>query len=91
MDRYVLRIPVVGEIIDKSSVARFARVLSTTFAAGVPLVDALESVAGATGNAVFRDAVKRIREEVVFRYTTTVLHAFHRGISGHGGANGGDR
>ncbi|MCB0385382.1 MAG: type II secretion system F family protein [Bdellovibrionales bacterium] len=64
VDRYVLRIPVVGEIIDKSSVARFARVLSTTFAAGVPLVDALESVAGATGNAVFRDAVKRIREEV---------------------------
>ncbi|PIE44468.1 MAG: type II secretion system protein F [Gammaproteobacteria bacterium] len=64
VDKYVLKIPIVGEIIDKSSVARFARVLSTTFAAGVPLVDALESVAGATGNAVFRDAINRIKEEV---------------------------
>ncbi len=64
VDAYVLKFPIVGDIIDKSSVARFARVLSTTFAAGVPLVDALESVAGATGNAVFRDAVYRIKEEV---------------------------
>ena len=64
VDRYVLKLPVVGMILDRSSVAKFARVLSTTFAAGVPLVDALDSVSGATGNAVYRDAVQKIREEV---------------------------
>ena len=55
---------VVGEILDKSAVAKFGRVLSTTFAAGVPLVDALDSVAGATGNAVYRDAIQRIKNDV---------------------------
>ena len=64
LDRFALKIPIVGDIIDKSSVARFARVLSTTFAAGVPLVDALDSVAGATGNVVYRDAVIKIRDDV---------------------------
>ncbi|MGP4844579.1 type II secretion system F family protein [Marinobacter sp. 1Y8] len=64
VDRVVLKIPVMGEIIDKSAVAKFGRVLSTTFAAGVPLVDALDSVAGATGNAVYRDAVHQIKNEV---------------------------
>lgn len=64
VDKYVLKLPIVGEILDKSAVARFGRVLSTTFASGVPLVEALDSVAGSTGNAVFRDAVTRIREEV---------------------------
>lgn len=64
LDRLMLKLPIVGAIIDKSSIARFARVLSTTFAAGVPLVDALDSVAGATGNVVFRNAVYKIRDEV---------------------------
>jgi len=64
IDRFVLKIPIVGDITDKSSVARFARVLSTTFAAGVPLVDALDSVAGATGNIVYRNAVIKIRDDV---------------------------
>lgn len=64
LDRFMLKVPIVGDIIDKSSVARFARVLSTTFAAGVPLVDALDSVAGATGNVVYKDAVYQIRDEV---------------------------
>ncbi|ARU56001.1 type II secretory pathway subunit PulF [Oleiphilus messinensis] len=64
VDAYMLKFPIIGTILDKSAVARFARVLSTTFAAGVPLVDALESVAGATGNAVFRDAVNKIKVEV---------------------------
>lgn len=64
VDKYVLKLPVVGEILDKSAVAKFGRVLSTTFASGVPLVDALDSVAGATGNAVYRDAVFRIKDEV---------------------------
>lgn len=64
IDRFTLKVPVMGNIIEKSAVARFARTLSTTFAAGVPLVDALNSVAGATGNAVFTNAVYRIRDDV---------------------------
>lgn len=64
LDKLSLRMPVVGAIVYNSIVARFARTLSTTFAAGVPLIDALESVAGATGNAVYEKAVFRIRDEV---------------------------
>ncbi|SFR51571.1 type IV pilus assembly protein PilC [Marinobacter daqiaonensis] len=64
VDKYVLKLPIVGEIIDKSAVAKFGRVLSTTFASGVPLVDALDSVAGATGNAIYRDAIMKIKDEV---------------------------
>ena len=64
VDKYVLKLPIVGMIMDRSSVAKFARVLSTTFAAGVPLVDALDSVSGATGNAVYRDAILHIKNEV---------------------------
>ncbi len=64
VDKYLLKLPVVGEILDKSAVAKFGRVLSTTFAAGVPLVEALESVSGATGNAIYRDAVTKIKDEV---------------------------
>lgn len=63
-DRMVLKIPIVGQILYKSAVARYARTLSTTFAAGVPLVEALDSVADATGNSVFRDAVNSIKLEV---------------------------
>ncbi len=64
MDRLVLKAPIAGNIIEKSAIARFARTLSTTFAAGVPLVDALNSVAGSTGNSVFVYAVYRIRDDV---------------------------
>ncbi|MEM1089577.1 MAG: type II secretion system F family protein [Pseudomonadota bacterium] len=64
LDRVVLKIPVIGEIMHNSAIARFARTLSTTFAAGVPLVDALETVSGATGNQVYGNAVKQIREDV---------------------------
>ncbi len=63
-ERFVLRLPVFGDMIRKAAVARYARVLSTTFAAGVPLVDALESVAGAVGNVVYRKAVLSVREQV---------------------------
>lgn len=63
-DKLILKAPVIGEIMQKSAVARFGRVLSTTFAAGVPLVDALESVAEASGNIVYRDAILKIRDEV---------------------------
>ncbi len=64
LDRIVLRLPIVGTIMHKASVARYARTLSTMFAAGVPLVEALESVAGATGNVVYSDAVLMIRDSV---------------------------
>jgi type IV pilus assembly protein PilC len=64
LDRYLLKVPVVGPIMYKSAIARFARTLSTMFAAGVPLVEALESVAGATGNIVFENAVLKMRDEV---------------------------
>ncbi|MVF11189.1 type II secretion system F family protein [Ketobacter sp. MCCC 1A13808] len=64
LDRLALKAPVVGDILFKATIARFGRTLATTFAAGVPLVDALESVAGATGNVVYRNAVNKIREEV---------------------------
>jgi len=64
IDRIALKAPVAGDIIEKSAVARFARTLSTTFAAGVPLVDALGSVAGATGNSVYVDAVNKVRDDV---------------------------
>lgn len=64
MDRLALRLPVLGTIATKSAIARFARTLSTMSAAGVPLVEALESVAGATGNRVYANAVLRMRDEV---------------------------
>ena len=64
VDRIILKLPIVGEILDKSAVARFGRTLSTTFAAGVPLVEALESVANAAGNVVYSEAAWQIREEV---------------------------
>ncbi|WP_462320436.1 type II secretion system F family protein [Halochromatium sp.] len=64
VDRLSLRLPVIGPILHKAAVARFARTLSTMFAAGVPLVDALDSVSGATGNVVYADAVRKMREEV---------------------------
>ena len=64
IDRMVLKIPIVGVIVNKASVARFARTTSTMFAAGVPLVEALESVSGATGNIVYSNAVLRMREDV---------------------------
>jgi len=64
VDAALLKAPAVGGVINKAVVARFARTLSTTFAAGVPLVEALNSVAGAAGNAVYRDAIITVREAV---------------------------
>jgi type IV pilus assembly protein PilC len=64
LDRTILKMPVIGMIMHKAALARFSRTLSTVFAAGVPLVDALESVAGATGNIIYSDAVMRMREDV---------------------------
>jgi type IV pilus assembly protein PilC len=64
VDRVMLKLPILGSILHKSAIARYARTLSTTFAAGVPLVEALDSVAGATGNIVYEGAVIRMRDEV---------------------------
>ncbi|MDO9622717.1 MAG: type II secretion system F family protein [Pseudomonas sp.] len=64
LDRTLLKAPIIGDIMYKAVVARYARTLATTFAAGVPLVEALDSVAGATGNVVFRNAVHKIRNDV---------------------------
>jgi len=63
-ERLNLKLPVVGDILNKSCIARFTRTLSTTFAAGVPLVDALDSAAGAAGNVVYKDAILKIKTEV---------------------------
>lgn len=64
MDRLALRIPIFGEVIRKATIARWSRTLSTMFAAGVPLVEALDSVAGAAGNQVYYEATKQIQGEV---------------------------
>lgn len=64
LDRASLKLPIVGGVLEKSALSRFARTLATTFAAGVPLVDALKTVAGATGNVVYEDAVHKIRDDV---------------------------
>ena len=62
--RAVLKLPVIGQILHQSAIARFARTLGVTFAAGVPLVEALDSVGKATGSPVYNDAVLRIRDDV---------------------------
>jgi type IV pilus assembly protein PilC len=64
VDRISLRLPVFGQIFKKSTIARFARTLSTMFGAGVPLVDALETVANASGNRVYTQAILQVRNEV---------------------------
>lgn len=64
MDRLVLKIPVFGELIRKATIARFSRTLATMFSAGVPLVEALDSVAGASGNRVYYEATKKIQSEI---------------------------
>jgi len=64
LDRASLKIPIIGDVLEKSALSRFARTLATTFAAGVPLVDALKTVAGATGNVVYGDATLQIRDDV---------------------------
>ncbi len=64
LDRMMLKMPIIGPILEKAAIARYSRTLSTMFAAGVPLVEALESVAGATGNIVYETGVMEMRDEV---------------------------
>jgi type IV pilus assembly protein PilC len=72
MDRMMLRLPLFGDLVKKSSIARWTRTLSTMFAAGVPLVEALESVGGAAGNYVYAVATKQIQQEVSTGTSLTV-------------------
>ena len=72
LDRLVLKLPVIGQIMHNSAIARFARTLGVTFKAGVPLVEALDTVSGATGNAVYTEAVLRIRDDVAVGYPVNV-------------------
>ena len=72
MDRMVLKIPVIGMVMHNSAIARFSRTLAVTFKAGVPLVEALDSVAGATGNRVYTNAVLAIRDDVAVGYPVNV-------------------
>ena len=67
-DRMLLKVPVIGQIMHNAAIARFARTLATTFKAGVPLVEAMETVAGATGNIVYTEAVNRVRQDVSVGY-----------------------
>jgi type IV pilus assembly protein PilC len=64
LDRIMLKFPIIGPILNKAAIARYARTLSTMFSAGVPLVEALQSVSGATGNIVYENAVLRMKDEV---------------------------
>ncbi|WP_332687832.1 type II secretion system F family protein [Devosia sp.] len=68
VDRMILKMPVIGKIMHEAALARFSRTLAVTFAAGVPLVEALESVAGACGNTVYEKAVLRVRDDVAVGY-----------------------
>ena len=72
MDRLILKVPVFGDLVRKATIARWTRTLSTMFAAGVPLVEALDSVAGAAGNRVYYNATKRIQQEVSTGSSLTV-------------------
>jgi type IV pilus assembly protein PilC len=72
MDRLLLRLPIFGDVIRKATIARWTRTLATMFAAGVPLVEALDSVGGAAGNAVYLDATRKIQNEVSTGTSLTV-------------------
>ncbi|MBN8265356.1 MAG: type II secretion system F family protein [Xanthomonadales bacterium] len=72
MDRLMLKIPVIGKVLHDSSIARFARTLAVTFKAGVPLVEAMDNVAGATGNTVYERAVRKMKDDVAVGYPVNV-------------------
>lgn len=72
MDRLILKVPVIGQIMNNSAIARFSRTTAVTFKAGVPLVEALGIVAGATGNKVYEEAVLRMRDDVSVGYPVNV-------------------
>jgi type IV pilus assembly protein PilC len=69
VDRMLLKIPVIGQILHQSAISRFARTLALTFKAGVPLVEALDTVAGATGSVIYDEATRKIRDDVAVGYS----------------------
>jgi type IV pilus assembly protein PilC len=83
IDRMSLQIPVIGPILKKAAIARFARTLATMFGAGVPLVEAMKSVAGATGNIVYQDAVLDARRDL-HRHAHAARHGEHGPVPQHG-------
>ncbi|QSX78545.1 type II secretion system F family protein [Agrilutibacter solisilvae] len=72
VDKMMLKLPILGQVLHNASIARFARTLAVTFAAGVPLVEALDTVAGATGNTVYEQAVHRMKNDVAVGYPVHV-------------------
>ncbi len=72
VDRSMLKLPVIGQILHQSAIARFARTLALTFKSGVPLVEALETVGGATGSVIYNEATKRVKEDVAVGYQLNV-------------------
>jgi len=80
LDRLILKVPIVGPIIRKAAISRFARTLSTMFSAGVPLVEAMDSVAGATGNVIYSEAIKKMKDDIS---TGTQLQSTMRTHGGH--------
>jgi len=72
IDRMMLKLPVIGQVLHNAAIARFSRTLAVTFAAGVPLVEALDTVAGATGNTVYEQAVHRMKNDVAVGYPVNV-------------------
>jgi type IV pilus assembly protein PilC len=87
MDRLMLKVPVFGLLVYKSVIARWTRTLSTMFAAGVPLVEALDSVGGASGNSVYAMATEKIQTEVSTGTSLTVGHDQRQRVSHHGAAD----
>ncbi len=91
MDRLMLKVPVFGDLVRKSTIARWTRTLSTMFAAGVPLVEALDSVGGASGNYVYLAATKQIQQEVSHRHEPDRRDAERQRVPEHGDPDGVDR
>ena len=91
IDALILRLPVFGTIVRKATIARWARTTSTLFAAGVPLVEVLDSVAGASGNILYEEATQDIRAKVTTRSVADIQYAKHGYVPQYGNPNGGHR
>ena len=91
IDRLALKLPVLGEMLQKAAIARWSRTLATTFAAGVPLVEALDSVGPSSGNAVYKEATKQVQTEVNVGYEPRAVHAEHGRVPQHGDPDDADR
>jgi type IV pilus assembly protein PilC len=87
MDRLMLKMPIFGTLVEKSVIARWTRTLSTMFAAGVPLVEALDSVGGASGNKVYANATEKIQQEVSTRDELDQCHDQRSTLSFDGPSN----